>query len=247
MSSINILYIVQSGKLGGAEISLLLLLKYINRKKYNPIVLGPADSDLSKRVNDLNIKLIDFNLFKIKSKNPLKICFNIILLINTCLIMRKIILKNDISLVHTVSNKRSAIFGIIAAKISNKPVVWTIRLLEWIKYIDQFLIRYSMGLIAVSKPVNTLFNNKKKYSNKFITINNGIDFTIFDLDLNNNRPFLQEWGIRKETYIVAMVGGFHGHPLVILPPIEYQQYCIFGFVQFQYKCLLFRLCLGHLN
>lgn len=205
MGSINILYIVQSGKLGGAEISMLQLLKHINRDIYNPIVLGPSCSDLSLQLKTLNIELVNFSLPRIKSHNPVRIIFNIFTLIINCLAIGKIIKQKNINIVHTISNKRSAIFGIIAARITNTPVVWTIMLLEWNGVIDKFLMANSDRLIVVSNRVEKMFNRNARNKDKFCRIHLALDLSEFDLSLNMKRPLLKKWSLKRTDFIVAMV------------------------------------------
>ena len=202
----NSLYIVQSGKLGGAEISLLLLLKYLNRNIFNPIVLGPANSDLDLKLKELNIEIINVNLPRIKSKNPIRLVFSFILLIFLSLKIYFIIKKLGISIVHTVSNKRSAIFGILAARLANIPVIWTVRNLQWEGFIDAFLVKNSTRLIAVSDAIFSLFNRNPDYCDKFVKIYNAVDLADFNPELNSQRPLRNKWGLETQDFVVAMVG-----------------------------------------
>lgn len=202
----KILYIVQSGKLGGAEISLLLLLKYLNRNKFNPLVLGPANSEIDSKLRNLKIELINLNLPRIKSKNPVRLIFSFFLLLFLSLRIYLIIKKLGVSIVHTVSNKRSAIFGILAARLARVPVVWTIRNLQWEGFIDAFLVKNSTRLIAVSDAIFSLFNRNPKYSDKFVRIYNAIDLADFNPELNSQKPLRNEWGFEPHDFIVALVG-----------------------------------------
>ena len=202
----NILYIVQSGKLGGAEISLLLLLKYLNRNKFNPIVLGPTNSELESKLKELNIEICSFNLPRIKSRNPIRLIFSFFVLIILSLKIYFIIKKLGISIVHTVSNKRSAIFGILAARLAKVPVVWTIRNLQWEGFIDAFLVKNSTRLIAVSDAILNLFDRNLKYHHKFIRIYNAVDLADFNPELNSQKPLRSKWGVDQNDFIVAIVG-----------------------------------------
>lgn len=202
----NILYIVQSGKLGGAEISLLLLLKYLNRNKFNPLVLGPANSELDSKLRNLKIELINLNLPRIKSKNPARLIFSFFLLLFLSVRIYLIIKKLGVSIVHTVSNKRSAIFGILAARLARVPVVWTIRNLQWEGFIDAFLVKNATRLIAVSDAIFRVFNRNPKYSGKFVRIYNAIDLADFNPELNSQKPLRNLWGFEPQDFVVALVG-----------------------------------------
>jgi len=202
----KILYILQSGKLGGAEISTLLLLRHLNRERLQPIVLGPAGGELESRLGELNIELIHFNLPRIKSKNPARLLFSGFILLVLSIKIYWIIKKQGISLVHTVSNKRSAIFGILAARFARIPVVWSIRNLQWEGWIDSWLIKNATKLIAVSEAIHQQFNRMPRYRHKFVTIHNAADLADFKPELNAKRPLLKKWGLKKSDFIVAMVG-----------------------------------------
>jgi len=202
----NILYIVQSGKLGGAEISMLLLLKYLDRGKYNPIVIGPGKSDLGLKLKQLNVELINLNLPRIKSTNPVRLFYSFMALLFLCIKIKFIIKKCNTSIVHTISNKRSAIFGILAARMAKIPVIWTVRNLQWEGLIDSFLVRNSTKLIAVSEAINNLYNRKSELRHKFVKIYNAVDLTDFPLTLNTERPLLKKWGLDDGDFVAAMVG-----------------------------------------
>ena len=206
MARWNILYIVQSGKLGGAEISMLLLLKHLNREQFNSIVLAPIKSDVYLKVKELNVEVINVTLPGIKSYNPFRMVKSLYLLYINSRKIRKIIKNHNISIVHTISNKRSAAFGILAARLAKVPVIWTIRNFDWLGIIDRLMIVYADKLITVSEAINNLFNKKPSQKNKFVKIYNAVDISNFHLELNKKRPLLNRWDFKKADVVVAMVG-----------------------------------------
>ena len=54
---INILFIHQSADLYGSDKTLLQLLTYIDRKKFNPIVIIPLDGPLKEELEKINIEV----------------------------------------------------------------------------------------------------------------------------------------------------------------------------------------------
>jgi len=158
------------------------------------------------RLKELNVELIDFHLPRIKSKNPIRLILSIFVLTILSLKISLIIKKWDVSLIHTISNKRSAIFGILGANLAKIPAIWSIRNLQWEGFIDAFLIKKATRLIGVSNAIINLFDRKAKYHHKFITIYNAIDLADFNPELNLQRPLLKKWGIEPHDFIVAMVG-----------------------------------------
>lgn len=118
----NILYLHNESIMGGAEISLLNLVKGLNKKLFIPHFIcskeGPFIDELEK------IKITpDFVQFPgIRWPNPVQIY-------NTVRNLIDIIKKRQINLIHS-NQPRSNLFGAIAAKIKNVPVVWHERCLE---------------------------------------------------------------------------------------------------------------------
>ena len=65
----NILFIHQSAELYGSDKTLLLLLKYLDKSKYNPLVVLPNEGPLKQELEKENMSIED--AFKItKSQHP---------------------------------------------------------------------------------------------------------------------------------------------------------------------------------
>ena len=56
----NILFIHQSAELYGSDKTLLLLLKYLDKSKYNPLVVLPNEGPLKQELEKENIHTWDF-------------------------------------------------------------------------------------------------------------------------------------------------------------------------------------------
>ena len=201
----NILYLIQSQKLGGAEISTLLLVKNLNRAKYMPYVLAPGNSIVENEFNKLDVKTISFNLPQVKTYNFVKLIINSFTLLKHCIEIRKIIKRYKIDIVHSVSNKRSAVYSILSAKISKVPVVWTIRVLDRVKIIDSILLKLSDKVIAISEAVKKRYvDESTNIKGKITRIYNAVDLKEFDEGKCDNKVLREKWDVEDNDFVVAI-------------------------------------------
>jgi len=201
----NVLYLLYPKKPGGAEISTMLLLKHLNKKRFNPTVLVPANSLMESELKNMGIRTIGFSLPKVKTFNPFKLIYCMFVLLNTCLIIRRIIAQNQIHFVHSVSNKRTAIYSIISARLARVPAVWTIRVLDLDWVVDQILLSLATKVIAISDKVKESFAQDGNINSKIVKITNAVDLEEYDLGLNSKSSLRQEWGFTESDFIVAIV------------------------------------------
>lgn len=124
----RILYVSHSSELMGAEQSLLILLSYIDKHKFLPIVVVPKEGPLSERLHSLKIPVevipslwwlgLDTHnkeLLREYLKQQIPAAKRLIALIK----------KHQIQLVHT--NSLVSAHGALAAKFCRVPHIWHIR------------------------------------------------------------------------------------------------------------------------
>jgi glycosyltransferase involved in cell wall biosynthesis len=193
----NILYLHNESIMGGAEISLLNLVKRLNRKLFIPHFTcskkGPFIDELEK------IKITpDFVQFpSIRWPNPVQIY-------NTVRNLIDIIKKKQINLIHS-NQPRSNLFGAIAAKIKNVPIVWHERCLERGRIDSDNIFSFLPDrIICNSSAVRNRFT-KEKINTKIKTILNGVDLREFDPGLNG-RVIRKEFNIGEDEFIIGTVG-----------------------------------------
>jgi len=193
----NILYLHNESIMGGAEISLLNLVKGLNRKLFIPHFIcskeGPFIDELEK------IKITpDFVQFPgIRWPNPVQIY-------NTVRNLIDIIKKKHINLIHS-NQPRSNLFGAIAAKIKNVPIVWHERCLERGRFDSDNIFSFLPDrIICNSSAVRNRFT-KGKIDTKIKTILNGVDLREFDPELDG-RVIRKEFNIGEDELIIGTVG-----------------------------------------
>jgi glycosyltransferase involved in cell wall biosynthesis/peptidoglycan/xylan/chitin deacetylase (PgdA/CDA1 family) len=195
---VNILYIIWSLGLGGAERVVINLVKGLDKHKFNPIVCclnekGRFAEELEKE----GIKIIALNK---KSKIDMGVIRQ----------LGKIIRENNVQIVHT-HLWGGNFWGRIAAKISGVPVViatehntdvWKN---GFYLALDRWLSRWTDRIIAVSQSVKEFYVKKGIAPKKIEVIYNGIDVngsqvTSYELQVKG------EFGIRENETVIAVIG-----------------------------------------
>ncbi|RMD60363.1 glycosyltransferase family 1 protein [Candidatus Parcubacteria bacterium] len=199
----RILYVVQPERPGGAEISTLLLLSRLDRRKFVPIVLVPPDSPLEKDFQRMGVKTVGFVLPRIKTSNPFSVPFRLGRFIKTCLQIRNIIKQHSVQIVHAVSNKRTAAYGIVSARLAKVRSIWTVRELQRDKAFDWLLLSGADKVIAVSNAVKACFKSNS-IDGKMEMIYNAVDLDAFDSEMKSFGSFRAKWGLQEDKFIVAI-------------------------------------------
>ena len=213
---LKILFISHSSAMVGAERSLLLLLKNIDRDCFNPIVILPASGSLKGEIEYLNIKT-----YEVKSPwwvsgwkrnviwTILRFGYSIIREVMALLKLYKIVEKEKIDMIYT--NTIVNFSGAIIAFITKKPHIWHIR--EIIpdnpdlhfflpdRWLFNFILRYSNKVITNSSATSKQFRNSK-LDWKIRIVYNAIDVEEFKI----HQPFPSINGVKTTDYVVAVIG-----------------------------------------
>lgn len=200
----KVLYINHVSQVSGAEVSLLNLLKRLDRDKYCPIVVCPSKGMLSKELQQLEIQTEFLFFFRFKRT------FNVFILIAYflryfCILCRlcSLIVKYKISLVH--SNSTNAhIYGAVVARFMRIPSVWSARDLVPLGLLGKFLFPLSSKIIAVSQEIAREVSKYGRNLDKLITIYNGVNIGLLGAK-NKNNNIRKEIGIVKDIFLVGMV------------------------------------------
>ena len=193
----NILFVDIFSQIAGAQLSWLLLLKYLDREKFNPICVIPESGSVYERIKELNVKveiiplkLIDFPFFLGYLKTVWK--------------MTKFIRRNRIDLV-VCNNEMCNQFSLPAAWLNGIPVVCHLRaLVRGIRYFLGTFLYFPNVIIANS------YATKKCYSPYFlkrqniVVVHNGVDLNEF-YPIDKNLSIRKKHEIDKDTFLIGVV------------------------------------------
>lgn len=184
----RILYISPFSHIGGGEISLLTILKAIDRGRFGPHLICYEDGPFVENARSLGLKV---SIFKRGSFYT-----------DPALIMRLIsyIKKNGIDLVHVNSLDIRA--G-IAARSSGVPVVGHLRVIMPFTWRDILFVRMAQRVIAVSKVVVDSFCEISSGCRRaFVIIPNAVEVPA----VVRPSPLREEFGLSPEARLVGAVG-----------------------------------------
>jgi glycosyltransferase involved in cell wall biosynthesis len=204
----NILYIDSAEDMfGGGQVSLLELLKNLDRAKFRPIAIVSEKGKLWTRINEIGIDC------RIKPFPAIRPC-NIISFLKYVKILRNFIVENKIKLVHT-NTSRSTVYAICALKKSNIPVVWHARVALRDFMLDRFILKNVPRIIAVSQAVRDRFPmiNDKNIS----IVYNGVDINEF-IPGSKDESLMKKYGVYEKDFVVGVLGRFSpekGHAYLV--------------------------------
>ena len=198
----KILYLANTGKtFGGGQISLLELLKGMDRERFQPVVSCPRDEKLAEEVRKLNIETV---IIKMKSLRSLNV-FSWIITVKKLL---QLIKEKNIDLIHS-NGSRPTVYGGIASKLTSVPLIWHVRIADYDKFLDRVLAYLCKKMIVVSRAAGKRFYWLKDKNNKVVVIYNGVDLEKFNPYING-QEIRKEFGISPEAPSVGMVARMDG-------------------------------------
>ena len=198
---INILFIIATLNVGGTEVQLKNLLKYLDKNKFNPYLcvlteIGP----LKKEIKKFNIPI--FVLGK-KTKFNFMLVFDI----------AKIIRKHHINIVHT-SLFASNFWGRLGALLGNAPIIIASERSaskeKYFRIYDRILAFFTDKIICNSEAVKKFQIEKEKINPKKLKIiYNGVDLEKFDDNLSrakeNKSSYRHKLGIQDNEFVIGNV------------------------------------------
>ena len=209
----NILYVNHTGEIGGAEVSLLLLLKNLDRALYQPIVVCPLGGSLNRELKNISVTFQEINFCDVRrTLNPIVLLVSILFFLRHMVRIFQIVRNQNIKLIHANSLK-STIIGGLAARLANVPVIWHVRDFLPIGFFRQLLIRLAYLLatqvIVNSKAVGKMFKYGEENSSvKVKVIYNCIDTDLYNPNIDGN-ALRRELNIDTNITLVGFVGRVH--------------------------------------
>jgi len=208
---INILYVITTFKKDGPGNVLLNILKNIDRKQFNPIVVCMyKGGKLEEDIRHLNIKTFNLNMI-----SP----FNGWLDFRAIVKLGRLIKQYDVDIIHA-HLVRATVYGGFASLFFRKPLMVTVHNMEehqskgglfisLVRKFDRYILSQLKIVVCVSKQVKKhLLKYYKLKENKIFVIHNGIDISKYFTQKQNGK-LRKEFNISLNTILVGTVARLH--------------------------------------
>ena len=183
----HIFYISPGTDLGGGEVSLLTLIKNLDRNRYVPIICTYADGRFAERAKQLDCQLHILSYSGILSQ--LKFVFKLTNLIKTA--------KADLVHVNTLDIRAG-----IAARLASRPLIGHLRVIFPTTWVDRTFVKIANKTISVSNAVRDHFCKAEGTSaDLFETIYNAVDTQHTDTS-----DLRKELNLTTNSRIIGVVG-----------------------------------------
>lgn len=184
----RILYISPGTDLGGGEVSLLTLIKNLDRTHYTPIVCSYGDGRFAERIQKLDCPLHILSYGGVLSQ--LKFVVKLRNLIKTE--------KADLVHVNTLDIRAG-----IATRLAGRPLIGHLRVIFPTTWVDRTFVKIADTTISVSNAVRDHFCQEEGTSSEaFETIYNAVDIKN-EMSGSNLR---EELNLDADTNIIGVVG-----------------------------------------
>jgi len=212
---LKVLYIHSSDELYGSDIGLLNLVRHLDQRRFEPLVILPSDVRyqglLSRELSKVGIKYRYLKLGVLRRKyfHPLGIITYMAYLLSSTKQVMRIIRQERIDLVH--SNTSAVWEGALACALTRTPHLWhvreiiihpaflwriTARMLDW----------FADGVIAISEAVKAhICAAVPSLASKVHVVHNGVDTKLFNPTRDGTR-IRREFGVETSQILVGMVG-----------------------------------------
>jgi glycosyltransferase involved in cell wall biosynthesis len=153
-------------RVGGGEESLLALARGLDRGRFHPHAVAPADGEVADALRALGIPVTILSLPPVRPWS-LRAAWQ------SLRAFRSLLVATDVRLVHT-HGSRGTLYAGLAARGPRVPVIWHVRIAERDPWLDGLLLRLSTRVIAISAAVKSRFDGRRP-AGKIRVVYNGVD------------------------------------------------------------------------
>jgi len=191
----KVVYLVSVSVIGGAEMSLLMLLANLNRQQFAPVVILPKKGPLFERIQALGVDLKLLPLNKINIRNPLPY-------MKTVWSLVKILRSHRIDLLHCNTGICNQ-YGMIAAKLARLPVVTHTRNILGKRAFKRMFLGGADVLIANSRAVADCYAKYISKDQRVEIIYNAVDTKYFHPE--NGYISRSRYNISKGELVIGQI------------------------------------------
>lgn len=185
----SILYLNHAAYIGGAEVALLNLLTYLDRKTYSPIAFVP-EGELAAAIRKLDIRCVPIpSLAGLNRYNLPRFVYGLARLMKSAI-------REQPALIHANTNFASEYAGLLA-KWLKIPTIGHIRDIEPLGRMGQYTIRQNTRLIAISDAVTRYLIEEHIPETQIVRIYDGVDLRQY-VPISQPPP--------PERFIIGIIG-----------------------------------------
>lgn len=156
--------------IGGGELSLLTLLKGLDRSFLNPILVVPSEGRVAASCRASGIEAYAVPLPGLRRPSPKTL--------GSVWALVRLIQKTGAVLLHA-NGSRAMFYAGVAGRLCRRPVIWHLRILDQDPSLDWLLARLATRSIAISQPVRARLTRWPRAHDHCTVVPNGIDLTAF--------------------------------------------------------------------
>lgn len=194
------------GIVGGGELSLLALLEGLDRSRWSPAVVVPAEGAVSARCRALGLPVHVIPLPGLRRPSPA--------VPRGIAALRDLTRRTGAALLHA-NGSRAMLYAGLAGRLSRRPVLWHVRVADCDPLLDRLLARLASRIIVNSQAVGRRFAWAPP--GKVRCIHNGVDLARFS-PREPQADLRAVLGLPEGAPVVACIGRLdpakgHGHLL----------------------------------
>lgn len=193
----TVLYVSNHGEIvGGGELSLLDLVAALDRARWTPIVVVPAEGEVADRCRALGVAAGVVPLPRLRRPHPE--------IVRSVVALRSLARDRGAVLLHA-NGSRAMVYAGLAGRLGRRPVIWHVRVADRDRLLDRLLVRLASAVIVNSEAVGRRLGWAPP--GKVRSIPNGVDLARFaprPLEAGSRRSL----GLPEGGPVVASVGRF---------------------------------------
>lgn len=199
----RILFVDHIPFVGGAQLALVRHLKYLDRKRFYPLVACSSDSpELVERFKEAGAEVFTIPFGKLKLLNPLIF----LRFFQTFGALYSLIKSRKVDLVVT-NTERAAYPATLATFLRGTKIIWIVRDFEYLKPLFRRLLKFVSVVVFVSQAVKKFyFGQKKDPRLKVVYVGSDFNDLLKAVTQKEVEARRERWGVGRGRIAIGFVG-----------------------------------------